>query len=40
MPRGSGTISGLRSFFGSFDPEKTLTNFCLSELEAMARAKG
>ena len=38
-PRGSGIISGLRSFFGSFDPEKTLTEFCLSELDAMAGAK-
>ena len=39
MPSGSGIVSGVRSNFGTVDPEKTLTEFTMSELEAMATAK-
>ena len=39
MPCGTGSISRVRAKFGSVDPEKTLTELSLSELEAMARAK-
>ena len=39
MPRGSRSFSGLLSYFGSADPEKTLTEVGLYEREAMARAK-
>ena len=36
---GSRTVSGVKSTFGSVDPEKTLTEFRLSELETKARAR-
>ena len=39
IPSGSATVSSLSSYFGSTDPENTLTEFGVSELEAIARAK-
>ena len=39
IPSGVGTVGRVRTFFGSTDPEKTLTEFGVSELEAMAKAK-
>ena len=39
VPAGSGVVGGLRSCVGSGDVDKTLTEFGVSELEAMARAK-
>ena len=39
IPNGNGSVSGVRSYFESTDPEKTPMGFGLSELEAMARAK-
>ena len=37
VPAGSGTVSGVRSLFSSGGPDRTLTEFGLSELEAMAK---
>ena len=39
VPAGSGTVGITRSCVASGDVDKTITEFGLSELEAMARAK-